>query len=185
MVLRVAAPPTLIAGGTSATPARSADGGRRDVGLRRNGSALTTTISINQGGTTMCTARTTAASLAAVLVTAALAVGAASADSGKANVNIPLPAYVPLPASFAETETRPAKANVYVPPAAVFTDTVAPATAHANPQPAHRQRRNTSQDASSFDLASAEIGAGATGGLMLIVVGGFGAVHRARIRPGR
>ena len=230
MVLPVAAPPTLIARETSATPARSADGARRDVSLRRNAGGLTRTISINQGSTTVRTARTLVASLAALLVTAALAVGAAAADSGKANVNvspadtghttvpddqryitasnsltpsqltaafatavgqeqpnvnIPLPAYVPLPASFAETETHPAKANVYVPPAAAFADTVVPATAHANPQPAQRQPRNTSQDTSGFDWASAGIGAAATGGLMLIVVGGLGAVHRARIRPAR
>jgi hypothetical protein len=177
----------------------------------------------------MRTVRAITASLAAVLVTAALADGAA-ADSGKANVNvppadtghtavtneqryiraissmtpaqlaaafgtaagqekpnvnIPLPAFVPLPAAFTDTETRPAKANVYVPPTAAFTDTVAPATAPANPQPARRQRRDTSPDASGFDWASAGIGAAATGGLMLIVVGGFGAVHRARIRPAR
>jgi hypothetical protein len=37
----------------------------------------------------MRTARTIAASLAAVLVTAALNVGAAAADLGKANVNVP------------------------------------------------------------------------------------------------
>ena len=177
----------------------------------------------------MRSARTIAASLAAVLVTAALADGTAAA-SGKANVNvppadtghtavsdeqryitpissltpaqlaaafgtaavqeqpnvdIPLPAYVPLPASFTDTETDPAKAGVYVPPAAAFTDTVAPATAPANPQPAQRQPRDTSPDAAGFDWASAAIGAVATGGLMLIVVGGFGAVRRARIRPAR
>jgi hypothetical protein len=96
-------------------------------------------------------------------------------------VNIPLPAYVPLPASFTDTETRPAKANAYVPLAAAFADPVVPATAPANPQPAHRQRRNTSPAASGFDCVSAGIGAAATVGLMLT----GSAPSGARIRPAR
>jgi hypothetical protein len=103
----------------------------------------------------------------------------------KADVNVPLPGYVPLPSAFADTATRPAKANVYVPPAAAFTDTVAPATAPATSQPVHGDRRDASPNSSGFDWASAAIGAAATGGLILIAVGGFGAVHRARIRPAR
>jgi hypothetical protein len=84
-----------------------------------------------------------------------------------------------------DTKTHAAKATVYVPPAAAFTDTVTPTRAPASPQPAHRQRRDTSPHASGFDWASAGIGAAATGGLMLIVAGGLGAVHRARIHPAR
>ena len=92
---------------------------------------------------------------------------------------------VPASAMPTDTKTRAAKANVYVPPAGAFTDTVTPARAPASLQPAQRQRRETSPHASGFDWASAGIGAAATGGLMLIVVGGFGAVHRARIHPAR
>jgi hypothetical protein len=36
-----------------------------------------------------------------------------------------------------------------------------------------------------FDWGSAGVGAAATGGLVLIAIGGFGAAHRARIRLAR
>jgi hypothetical protein len=67
----------------------------------------------------------------------------------------------------------PATPNVYVPPAAAFTNTVAPAA----------PRVQSTDD--GFDWGSAGIGAAAAGALMLLAAGGFGAAHRTRIRVAR
>jgi hypothetical protein len=67
----------------------------------------------------------------------------------------------------------PATANVYVPPAAAFTNTVVPAA----------PRVQSTDD--GFDWGSAGIGASAAGALVLIAVGGFGAAYRTRMRVAR
>jgi hypothetical protein len=83
----------------------------------------------------------------------------------------------PPAGTFTETATGQAKANVYAPPAAAFTDTVAPAT----PSTAARLQSTDT----GFDWGSAGIGAAATGGLILVAVGGLGVAYRARIRVAR
>jgi hypothetical protein len=95
--------------------------------------------------------------------------GVGAPNPSPANANL----YVPPAAAFTDTATRQAKANVYVPPAAAFTDTDAPAA----------PRVQSIDD--GFDWGSAGIGAGAVGGLVLIAVGGFGAAYRTRMRVAR
>jgi hypothetical protein len=51
-------------------------------------------------------------------------------------------------------------------------------------RPQHAAPRVQSADG-GFDWGSAGVGAAATGGLVLIAIGGFGAAHRARIRLAR
>jgi hypothetical protein len=95
--------------------------------------------------------------------------GVGAPNPSPANANL----YVPPAAAFTDTATRQAKANVYVPPAAALTDTDAPAA----------PRVQSIDD--GFDWGSAGIGAGAVGGLVLIAVGGFGAAYRTRMRVAR
>ena len=72
--------------------------------------------------------------------------------------------------------TAPASANV--------ADYHAPVTRPAHPQPTVRTRV-IEVSANGFDWRDATIGAAATGGLVLVAAGGFGAAHRARMRPTR
>ena len=52
------------------------------------------------------------------------------------------------------------------------------------PAPAkHPSTPRTQPTATGFDWSSAGIGAAAAGGLVLVAVSGFGAAHRARLRP--
>jgi hypothetical protein len=96
----------------------------------------------------------------------------APVSTARANV------YVPPAAAFTDTATRQAKANVYVPPAAAFTDTA--------PTPAtHTSAPRVQSTDTGLDWGSAGIGAAAIGGLVLVAVGGFGLAYRARIRLAR
>ena len=111
--------------------------------------------------------RTITASLAAVLGAAALAGPAAAGqhsanDSAKANVYVPPAAvYTAAPANDS------AKANVYVPP---------------NPQPINRRVPATSASPSGFDWGSAGIGAAVVVGAFLIALGGAAGLRRRRHR---
>jgi hypothetical protein len=110
--------------------------------------------------------RTITASLAAVLGAAALAGPAAAGqqganDSAKANVYVP-----PAALSTTAPTNESAKANVYVPPAALYT------TAPANPA--------ASASPSGFDWGSAGIGAAAVIGAFLIALGGAAGLRRRR-----
>ena len=113
----------------------------------------------------MRTTRTITASLAAVLGAAALAGPAAAGqqganDSAKANVYVPPAAlYTPAPAN------NSAKANVYVPP---------------NPQPINRHVSSASASSSGFDWGSAGIGAAVVIGAFLIALGGAAGLRRRR-----
>jgi hypothetical protein len=66
-----------------------------------------------------------------------------------------------------------AAADVYVPPAELLTDTVAPAAPRAQTSDA------------GFDWGSAGIGGAAVGALILVAVGGLGAAYRTRMRVAR
>lgn len=123
----------------------------------------------------MRTTRTITAALCAVLGTAALAGPAAAGqqgagDSAKANV------YVPPAAVYTATPSSgTAKANVYVPPATLYTAAPATDTAKANP---------TSSPSSDFDWGSAGIGAGVAVAALLIGFGGaMGVRRRGQIQP--
>jgi hypothetical protein len=115
--------------------------------------------------------------------------GVGAPNPSPANANL----YVPPAAAFTDTATRQAKANVYVPPAAAFTDTatrqakanvyVPPAAALTDTDAPAAPRVQSIDD--GFDWGSAGIGAGAVGGLVLIAVGGFGAAYRTRMRVAR
>ena len=111
----------------------------------------------------MRTTRTITASLAAVLGVAALA-GPAGAgqqganDSAKANVYVPPAAlYGAAPADHS------AKANVYVPP---------------SPQPVGHHVAAASPSSSGFDWGSAGIGAAVVAGAFLIALGGAAGLRR-------
>ena len=84
-----------------------------------------------------------------------------SAHQAKANV------YVPPAAAFTDTVTRSANANVYVPPAIVQGTQVGPATGDG------------------FDWGAAAIGAAVIAALALVAAGGFLAAQRARVRLAR
>ena len=119
----------------------------------------------------MRTTRTITTSLAAVLAAAVLAGPAAAVpgDATKANV------YVPPASLYTVTSaTHSAKANVYVPPAALST----------NPKPISRHVTATSAPASGFDWGSAGIGAAVIVGALLIGLGGAAEARRRRqIQP--
>jgi hypothetical protein len=141
----------------------------------------------------MRTPRTITASLAAMLGAAALA-GPAAADShqqpdswyaGKSTIE-----------GSARTDQQSvndsAKANVYVPPTAAFSETVAPAgdSAKANvyvapePQSIQRLAPVASASSSGFDWGSAGIGAAVAMGAFLIALGGAAGLRRRRqIQP--
>jgi hypothetical protein len=130
--------------------------------------------------------RTITASLAAVLGAAALAGPAAAGqqganDSAKANVYVPPAAvYTTAPANDS------AKANVYVPPAALYTTAPANDSVKANvyvppsPQPVSGHVASTSASSSGFDWGSAGIGAAAVVGAFLIAFGGVAGLRRRR-----
>jgi hypothetical protein len=141
----------------------------------------------------MRTPRTITASLAAILGAAALA-GPAAADSHQQ----PDSWYAGKSTIEGSTRTDQhsandsAKANVYVPPTAAFSDTVAPAegSAKANvyvppePQPIQRLAPAASASSSGFDRASAGIGAAVAMGAFLIAFGGAAGLRRRRqIQP--
>jgi hypothetical protein len=138
----------------------------------------------------MRTTRTITASLAAVLGAAALAGPAAAgqqgaSDSAKANVYVP-----PAALSTAAPANDSAKANVYVPPAALSTAAPANDSAKANvyvppnPQPINRRVRAASASSSGFDWGSAGIGAAVVVGAFLIALGGAAGLRRRRqIQP--
>jgi hypothetical protein len=133
--------------------------------------------------------RTITASLAAVLGAAALAGPAAAGqqgadDSAKANVYVPPAALYP-----AATANNSAKAKVYVPPAGLR---IAPANGSAkanvyvppNPQPINQHVPAASASSSSFDWGSAGIGAATIVGAFLIALGGAAGLRRRRhIQP--
>jgi hypothetical protein len=130
--------------------------------------------------------RTITASLAAVLGAAALAGPAAAGqhsanDSARANVYVPPAAlYTAAPANDS------AQANVYVPPAALHTAAPANDSAQANvyvppnPQPINRRVPATSGSPSGFDWGSAGIGAAVVVGAFLIALGGAAGLRRRR-----
>jgi hypothetical protein len=130
--------------------------------------------------------RTITASLAAVLGAAALAGPAAAGqqganDSAKANVYVPPAAlYAAAPANDS------AKANVYVPPAALYAAAPASDSAKANvyvpptPQPINRHVPAASASPSGFDWGSAGIGAAVVVGAFLIALGGAAGLRRRR-----
>jgi hypothetical protein len=134
--------------------------------------------------------RTISASIAAVLGAAALAGPAAAGqqganDSAKANVYVPPAALYKLgPADDS------AKANVYVPPAALYTVPPAGDSAKANvyvppnTQPVNRHVPAASASSSDFDWGSAGIGAVTVVGAFLIALGGAAGLRRRRqIQP--
>ena len=114
----------------------------------------------------MRTTRTITASLAAVLGAAALA-GPAAADSQ-------------------QSASDSAKANVYVPPAASVTDTVAPASDSAkanvyvppNQPPIQRHVPAASAASWSLDWGSAGIGSAVAIGASMIALGGAAVLRR-------
>jgi hypothetical protein len=121
----------------------------------------------------------------------AAAFGTNHSNPNDAQLLLPAIPTGPLPWSHggprvAQTPTAASNtANVYVPRAAAFTDTVAPATASANSPSVDRYHPDTSPSSSGFDWGSAAIGAAATGGLVLIAFAGFGVTYSARIRVPR
>ena len=134
--------------------------------------------------------RTITTSLAAVFGVAALAGSAAAGqqganDSAKANVYVPPAAlYKTAPANGS------AKANVYVPPAALYGAAPADHSAKANvyvppsPQPVGHHVAAASPSSSGFDWGSAGIGAAVVIGAFLIVLGGTAGLRRRRqIQP--
>ena len=139
----------------------------------------------------MRTTRTITALLAAVLGAAALA-GPAAADShkqpdswyaGKSTIE-------GSKHSGQQGANDSAKANVYVPPAAV-SDTVAPANDSAkanvyvppNPQPIQRRVPAASASSWGFDWGSAGIGAVAIGAFLIALGGAAGLRRRRQIQP--
>jgi hypothetical protein len=117
----------------------------------------------------MGTTRTITASLAAVLGVAALAGPAAAGQQGPDDS---------------------AKANVYVPPAALDTTAPANGSAKANiyvppsPQPTNRHFA-ASPSSSGFDWDSAGIGAAVVMGAFLIALGAAAGLHRrGQMQPG-
>ena len=138
----------------------------------------------------MRTTRTITASLAAVLGVAALA-GPAGAgqqganDSAKANVYVP-----PAALSATAPANGSAKANVYVPPAALYRAARADHSAKANvyvppgPQPVGHHVAAASPSSSGFDWGSAGIGAAVVAGAFLIALGGAaGLRRRGQVQP--
>ena len=97
--------------------------------------------------------------------------------SAKANV------YVPPAALFtAAPAGDSAKANVYVPPAALYP--AAPAGDSANPQPVSRHVPAARASSSGFDWGSAGIGAAVVLGAFMIALGGAAGLRRRRqIQP--
>jgi hypothetical protein len=138
----------------------------------------------------MGTTRTITASLAAVLGVAALAGPAAAGqqgpdDSAKANVYVP-----PAALDTTAPANGSAKANVYVPPAALDTTAPANGSAKANiyvppgPQPTNRHVA-ASPSSSGFDWDSAGIGAAVVMGAFLIALGAAAGLHRrGQMQPG-
>ena len=128
--------------------------------------------------------RTITTSLAAVFGVAALAGSAAAGqqganDSAKANVYVPPAAlYKTAPADHS------AKANVYVPPAALYGAAPADHSAKANvyvppsPQPVGHHVAAASPSSSGFDWGSAAIGAAVVAGAFLIALGGAAGLRR-------
>jgi hypothetical protein len=123
-------------------------------------------------------------SLAAVLGVAALAGPAAAGqqganDSAKANVYVP-------PAALHKTTPadHSAKAHVYVPPAALYGAAPADHSAKANvyvppsPQPVGHHVAAASPSSSGFDWGSAGIGAAVVAGAFLIALGGAAGLRR-------
>jgi hypothetical protein len=134
--------------------------------------------------------RTITTSLAAVFGVAALAGSAAAGqqganDSAKANVYVPPAAlYKTAPADHS------AKANVYVPPAALYGAAPADHSAKANvyvppsPQPVGHHVAAASPSSSGFDWGSAGIGAAVVAGAFLIALGGAaGLRRRGQVQP--
>lgn len=113
----------------------------------------------------------------------ALALGAVAPTAACARVALDPPAsqttranvYVPAASAFTNTVTG-TRANVYVPPASAFTDTVAPG-ARAPKAQAIRVSNGT-----GFDWADA--GIGAAGGVGIAMLGVAGALAIAGVRRG-
>ena len=142
----------------------------------------------------MRTTRTITASLAAAVLGAAALAGPATADSHKQ----PDSWYAGKSTIEGSKHTGQqgandsAKANVYVPPAAAFNDTVAPANDSAkanvyvppNLQPVQRHVPAASASSSGFEWGSAGIGAAVAIGAFLIALGGVAGLRRRRqIQP--
>jgi hypothetical protein len=133
----------------------------------------------------MRTTRTMIASFCAVLGAAALAGPAAAGqqradDSAKANV------YVPPAALYTAAPTdHSVKANVYVPPAALSTASAPKAdTSSPKAKPIDRQVPARTASPSDFDWGSAAIGAAVVAGACLIGLGGAAELRRRRhMRP--
>ena len=125
----------------------------------------------------MRTTRYITASLCAVLGAAALAGPAAAgqqgaADSAKADVYVP-------PAAL--STATPAKADVYVPPAALSAAN--PGTHAPNPKPIRPHVPATSAPSAGFDWGSAAIGAAVIVGALLLGLGGAELRRRRQIQP--
>jgi hypothetical protein len=125
----------------------------------------------------MRTTRYITASLCAVLGAAALAGPAAAgqpgaADSAKADVYVP-------PAAL--STATPAKADVYVPPAALSAAN--PGTHAPNPKPIRPHVPATSAPSAGFDWGSAAIGAAVIVGALLLGLGAAELRRRRQIQP--